>query len=81
MKIITLEEHYTDKRIMDANNAFNKNQPKIPPERAKTMKFLMSRAFPGEKLLDFEKRIAFIADIFIVVIDSLLYGTRNLWCW
>ena len=24
MKIITLEEHYADQRIMDASNAFNK---------------------------------------------------------
>lgn len=24
MKIITVEEHFTDKRIMDANNSFNK---------------------------------------------------------
>lgn len=61
MKIITLEEHYTDQRIMDANNAFNKNQPKLSPEWAEAMKFLMSRAFPGEELLDFEeKRIPYM---------------------
>ena len=60
MKIITLEEHYADRRIMDLNNAWNKNQPPMPPERAEAMKFLMSRAFPGEELLDFEKRLQFM---------------------
>ena len=60
MKIITLEEHYTDQRIMDANNAYNKNQPPMPPERAEAMKFLMSRAFPGAELLDFDKRLQFM---------------------
>ena len=60
MKLITLEEHYTDKRVMDANNAWNSKQPPMIPERAETMKFLMSRAFPGEELLDFDKRLAFM---------------------
>lgn len=50
MKIITLEEHFTDKYIMDANNAFNKNQPPMSPEQLETMKFLMSRAFPGGRI-------------------------------
>ncbi|MBR1821082.1 MAG: amidohydrolase [Clostridia bacterium] len=56
MRIITLEEHYTDRRVMDANNAFNKNRTQLSPERAEAMKFLMSRAFPGEELLDFEEK-------------------------
>ena len=56
MKLITLEEHYTDQRIIDANSAFNVNRPPLPPERAEAMKFLMSRAFPGEELLDFEEK-------------------------
>lgn len=60
MKIITLEEHYTDQRIMDANNAFNRNQPQMSPERAEAMKFLMSRSFPGPELLDFEKRLQYM---------------------
>ena len=61
MKIITLEEHFTDKRIMDANNAFNKNQPPLSPERAEIMEFIMSRTFPGEEILDIEnKRIPFM---------------------
>ena len=55
MKLITLEEHYTDQRIMDANSAFDADRPPLPPERAESMKFLMSRAFPGEELLDFEE--------------------------
>ena len=61
MKIITVEEHFTDKRIMDANNAFNRNQPSVSPEHAEIMKFLMSRVFPGEEILDIEeKRIPFM---------------------
>ena len=60
MKLITLEEHYTDRRIMDANGAFQSRQPPMPPERAEAMKFLMSRAFPGEELLDFSKRLQFM---------------------
>ena len=60
MKIITLEEHYTDQRIMDANLAFNKDQPQLPPEQEKAMKFLMSRSFPGPELLDFDKRLQYM---------------------
>ena len=33
MKLITLEEHYADQRIMDANNAFNKKRPPMKPEQ------------------------------------------------
>ena len=29
MKIITLEEHYADQRIMDENSAFNKKRTPI----------------------------------------------------
>lgn len=60
MKIITLEEHYTDQRIIDANNAFNVNRPPMSSEQAETMKFLMSKAYPGEELLDFEKRLQYM---------------------
>ncbi len=60
MKIITLEEHYTDKRIMDLNNQFGKKQEPASPEQAEAMKFMMERAFPGEELLDFDKRLAFM---------------------
>ena len=60
MKIITLEEHYADQCIMDANNAFNGNRPPMPPEQAEAMKFLMSRSFPGPELLDFEKRLEYM---------------------
>ena len=60
MKIITLEEHYADQRIMDANNAFNGNRPPMPQEQAEAMNFLMSRSFPGPELLDFEKRLEYM---------------------
>ena len=60
MKIITLEEHYADQRIMDANNAFNGKRPPMSPEQEEAMKFLMSRSFPGPELLDFEKRIEYM---------------------
>ena len=60
MKIITLEEHYADRRIMDANNAFNISRPPMKPEQEEAMKFLMSRSFPGPELLDFEKRIEYM---------------------
>ena len=55
MKIITVEEHFNDRRIMDANNAYNEKQTNVSPERAEAMKFLASRAFPGDALLDFDK--------------------------
>ncbi len=60
MKIITLEEHYTDKRIMDWNNQFAKKQEPASPEQAEAMKFMMAHAFPGDELLDFDKRLAFM---------------------
>ena len=62
MKIITLEEHYSDQRIMDANNVFQKKRPPMSPEREEAMKFLMSRSFPGEELLDFESRLRYMDD-------------------
>ena len=60
MKIITLEEHYTDKRIMDLNNAWNKKTPPMSQEQAEAMKFMMSRAYPGEELMDFDMRLKFM---------------------
>ena len=60
MKIITLEEHYADQRIMDANSAFNRNRPPMKPEQEEAMKFLISRSFPGPELLDFEKRLQYM---------------------
>ncbi len=60
MKIITLEEHYADQRIMDANNAFDGNRPTMSPEQTEAMNFLMSRSFPGPELLDFEKRLQYM---------------------
>lgn len=60
MELITLEEHYTDQRVIDANNAFNGERPPLPPERARIMKFLMSKTFPGPELLDFKMRVAFM---------------------
>ena len=60
MKIITLEEHYTDQRIIDVNNAHLKDRPPMSPEQAEAMKFLMSRAYPGPELLDFEDRIRYM---------------------
>jgi len=60
MKIITMEEHYADQRIMDANNAFSKKRPPMKLEQEEAMKFLMSRSFPGPELLDFEKRIEYM---------------------
>ena len=60
MRIITVEEHYTDQRIMDANDALAGERPPMSPEQQKAMSFLMSRAFPGPQLLDFERRIAFM---------------------
>ena len=60
MKIITLEEHYSDQHIMNENQAFQKERPKMSPEQEESMKFLMSRAFPGPELLDFEKRVEYM---------------------
>ena len=67
MKIITLEEHYADQRIMDANKAFHGNRPPMSPEQAEAMKFLMSRSFPGPELLDFEKRLQYMDENRIAV--------------
>ena len=58
--MITLEEHYSDQRIMDENSRYNQNRPPMPPEREEAMKFLMSRSFPGPELLDFEKRVQYM---------------------
>ena len=60
MRIITLEEHYTDRRLMEANNSLSIERPPMSPEQQEVMDFLRKRAFPGEQLLDFDKRIAFM---------------------
>ena len=60
MKIITLEEHYADQHIMDANNAYSAKRPPMSTEREEAFKFLMSRSYPGPELLDFEKRIEYM---------------------
>ena len=60
MRLITLEEHYTDQRVMDLNNAWNQQRPPMSPEREEAMKFLMSRAFPGAELLDFGQRLQYM---------------------
>ena len=60
MKIITLEEHYTEKQIMDLNSKYNVRQEDVSPEQAEAMKFMMSRAFPGAELMDFDKRLEFM---------------------
>ena len=60
MKIITLEEHYTEKQIMDLNSKYNVRQEDVSPEQAEAMKFMMSRAFPGAELMDFDKRVEFM---------------------
>ena len=60
MKIITLEEHYTDQRIMDANAAFNTERPPMTKEQEEAMAFLMSRSFPGPELFDFGQRLEYM---------------------
>ena len=60
MKVITLEEHYADQRIMDANHSFDKPRPPMPKEREEAMKLMMQRAFPGPELLDFNKRLQYM---------------------
>ena len=60
MKIITLEEHYSDQRIMDANRVFQGERPKMTPEQEEAMRFLVSRAFPGPELLDFDARLQYM---------------------
>ena len=62
MRIITLEEHYADRSIMALNNEYNKKQEIPSPEQAEAMKFMMSRAFPGDELLDFDLRLKFMDD-------------------
>ena len=62
MKIITLEEHYADREIMDANNQYNTNRPPMSDEQAKAMEFLAKRAFPGPELLDFNSRLKYMDD-------------------
>ena len=60
MKVITLEEHYNDQRILDASRAFQKDMPKLTPEQEESMKFLMSRTLPGPELMDFNMRLDYM---------------------
>ena len=55
MKIITLEEHLADERIVEMNNAY---RPKV--ELTEEQKFFMKMAYPGDKLFDFKNRIKFM---------------------
>ena len=55
MRLITVEEHYNDQRIVEANAAFEPERPAPPPHLAADIAFMKARSFPEEKLLDFEK--------------------------
>ena len=55
MRIITMDEHFTDKRIMDAVARFDNLRPTLSPKQAEIMKFLQHFAFGNEQLIDFEK--------------------------
>ena len=59
MKIITLEEHYMDHDLMNEMNKYNVRR-EMSPEAAEAMQFLMKRAFPGEELFDFDKRLQYM---------------------
>ena len=60
MKIITLEEHYSDKAYMDEISKFQAERPAMSKEMQESMAFLMKRSFPGEELLDFDKRLEYM---------------------
>ena len=60
MKIITLEEHFTDQRIIDENNKYHTQTPPASPEEGKIMQEFVKRVYPGKSLLDFEDRLKFM---------------------
>ena len=51
MKIITVEEHFADQRIMDANAKYPKTNSTLPPN---FQKMYHSMRFTGEKLMDID---------------------------
>ena len=77
MKIITLEEHYNDRELMNEISKFNV-QHEMSPERAEAMQFLMRRSFPGEELIDFDKRLQYMDEKHIdVQVLSLSSGPSD----
>lgn len=62
MTIITLEEHFTDKRIQAANNAFCNPQPTANKKDPQVIKLIANRAFPGNDLVDMKNRLQFMDD-------------------
>ena len=60
MRIITLEEHYTDDSIIRANQAYTKPAKPLTPKEQEAQEYLRSRQLIGEKLTEFSDRLRFM---------------------
>ena len=54
MKLITIEEHYTNQKVVDANAKYAPKR-QLTPEQQKVADFLRTKMYPGAKLMDIEK--------------------------
>ena len=54
MKIITIEEHYTNQKVIDANAKYAPKR-QLTPEQQKVAEFLRANMYPGAELMDIDK--------------------------
>ena len=54
MKLITIEEHYTNQKVIDANAKYAPKR-QLTPEQQKVAEFLRAKMFPGAELMDIDK--------------------------
>ena len=54
--LITVEEHFTDQRIIDANGVYLSQQPKPTGKLAEAMEFFQAQRLIGQDLLDINER-------------------------
>lgn len=62
MKIITIEEHYTDKKILEEFGKFKPKEEKFSKLGKEAQDYLWAMEFKNDELFNFEKRLKFMDD-------------------
>ena len=54
MKLITIEEHYTNQKVIDANAKYAPKR-QLTPEQQKVAEFLHTKMYPRAELMDIDQ--------------------------
>ena len=55
MKLITIEEHYRNQKVIDANAKYAPKR-QLTSGQQKTAEFLRTKMYPGAELMDIDKK-------------------------